>query len=161
MNMNPNPSELRLSAAREYFSTVKKEMNGGCIDGYIFGSVARGEARDSSDVDLMLVLQRPTKEERHAWNTMEELLKRDCMYNFARNSHHIFQAKEELENKYGFPISVYTHYHDVEPEHISGLHEGAFIPLKDILANAIRLSSEEMQSSSAGLPRIASETSLA
>ena len=132
-------NKVRLEAAREYFNRIKKEMNGGCIEGYIFGSVSRGEAKQSSDLDIILVLQRPTNEERYVWNTTKELEKRNYSYNFARNSHKIFQIQDELEKKYGFPISIYTHYNDAGPDYLVPLHDKAFIPFKNVIANSIQL----------------------
>lgn len=132
-------NEIRLKAAREYFNRVKQAMKGACIEGYIFGSVARGEAKPSSDLDLILVLKRPTREERFAWNTQEEVMKRNLVINFAKNSHQIYVVQDELEKKYGFDISVYTHYHDAGLESIVPLCHDGFIPFKEVIAEAIPL----------------------
>ncbi|MDO9554986.1 MAG: nucleotidyltransferase domain-containing protein, partial [Atribacterota bacterium] len=115
-------NKIRLEAAIEYFNRLKQDMDGGCIDCYVFGSVARGEAKPSSDVDLILVLQRPTREERYNWNTPKEMSKRNYSYNFAKNSHRIFRIQEELEKKYGFPLSINTHYSDAGMDHCIPLH---------------------------------------
>tara|TARA_B100000315_G_C14442043_1_gene525158 strand:- start:615 stop:962 length:348 start_codon:yes stop_codon:yes gene_type:complete len=114
-------------------------MGEGCIEGYIFGSVSRMEATSSSDVDLILVLKKPTDEERFDWNTSEELEKRNYSYNFARNSHQIFNIREKLENLYGFSISVYTHYMEDGPEEVVPLHDKAYVPFKDLICDSIPL----------------------
>jgi predicted nucleotidyltransferase len=134
-----NNNEIRLKAAEEYYSRVKKAMEGGCIEGYIFGSVARNEANPSSDLDIMLVLKRPTKQERFDWNTQEEVMKRNMVINFAKNSHQIYLIQDELEKKYGFDISVYTHYHDAGLEDIVPLCQDGFVPFRKVIAEAISL----------------------
>ena len=107
-----NHNQIRLEAAREYNDRIKKEMGNSCIEVYVFGSVAKDRAKKSSDLDLLLVLKRPTQEERFLWNNNEESAKRGYVYNFAKNSHHIHLIKRDLENKYKFPISVHFRYED-------------------------------------------------
>jgi len=108
-----DPNQIRLEAAKEYYSRIKKEMADSCTEAFIFGSVARNKAKKSSDLDLLLVLERPTREERYFWNTPQEMTKRNnYSYNFAKNSHQIFIIQRELERKYNFPISVHFRYKD-------------------------------------------------
>lgn len=139
-----NPNKARLVAAKEYIDKIMKSMEGACLDAYVFGSVSKNQAKESSDVDIILVIKKPTREERYAWNTEEEIQKRECLdLIFAKNSHMIFKIQEEMEKKYGFPLAIYTHYKENGGNWKVPINAAFFPKFGDLISDAIPFSKLE------------------
>lgn len=61
-----NESEKGLHVARELASWLRERFGERIVDIRVFGSVARGEADEESDVDVLVLVREPLdREERH------------------------------------------------------------------------------------------------
>lgn len=87
------PTEFRLKIAKEYVSRVKEAFGEICGRAYVFGSVARNEARDDSDVDIMIFLKIPNKKSDY-----------DYMRSYSEDLQNLAM---EFRNNYGIEISPY------------------------------------------------------
>lgn len=53
--------ELRMRVAREFADWLRKELGEIVLDVRVFGSTARGEVHEESDVDVFFLISRPLK----------------------------------------------------------------------------------------------------
>jgi predicted nucleotidyltransferase len=51
------PSNIAVSAAREFVAALRRRFGSALVDARLFGSVARGTASEESDVDIAVILE--------------------------------------------------------------------------------------------------------
>jgi len=108
-------SKKRLSIAKEYLDKLKEKMGDHLISAYIYGSTAKNIPRENSDIDIILVVKKPSREEKFFMNSEKGGLfnkERQGCLNFAFNSHYLWVFLRELQKKYSIEISPYYHYED-------------------------------------------------
>lgn len=96
-----SPTEYRLQIAKEFASEVKQKTDGFYSRMMLFGSVARGEARKKSDIDI-LFLVKPT-EEYHEWE--------------------IYDIVRKFYKKYGIEIEFFSVWDGRGPSYIRSIDD--------------------------------------
>jgi predicted nucleotidyltransferase len=90
------------------------------IEGFVFGSVARNEAKAHSDVDIMLLIHDPKQIENSDWDEEKILIK-----------------VIEIDQEYGIELSYYTHYIEYGEDYFIQFSESSCLPFISIVQNSI------------------------
>ncbi|MEK7506422.1 MAG: nucleotidyltransferase domain-containing protein [Patescibacteria group bacterium] len=93
----------RISLAKEYLDKLKEKMGDCFLYAYLYGSTAKNTCHKESDIDLILVVKKPTQEERALMNSGQSGLfegDRCGRINFAYNSHYFFVLCRQFQEKH-------------------------------------------------------------
>lgn len=104
---------LRLKIAKVFFDLVKEKMGKNFSTAFIFGSTCRNQAKEHSDIDIVFVLKRGSKEERRRLNSPEGGIwdkDRHGMVLMVQFEQYITIYRRQLESDYRVPISPYYYY---------------------------------------------------
>lgn len=132
---------LRIKIAKLYFDLVKEKMGEWFIDAYVFGSTCRNEAKEGSDIDVLFVFKRPSREERNKINSTEGGLwdsNRQGIICSTYNEHYTSVFMNQLENEYKIQISRYFHYEDNGLDHPIWLCGPIYKTFKELIKGALK-----------------------
>lgn len=105
----------RISIAKEYLDKLKEKMGDCFLYAYVYGSTAKNIPHEESDIDIILIVKKPTQEERTLMNSSQGGLfegDRCGSINFTHNSHYLFLFCRQFQEKYHIDISPYYHYEE-------------------------------------------------
>ena len=95
--MADDPVEQRMCVAREFADWLRAELGDIVLDVRVFGSTARGEVHDESDVDVFLLVSRPL--------TMDEKLEvAGKMFDLLMETDIFVQWLEQTEKQWETPM---------------------------------------------------------
>lgn len=132
---------IRIKIAKLYFDLVKGKMGEWFIEAYVFGSTCRNEAKKDSDIDVLFVFKRPSREERIKINSMEGGLwdsDRQGIICSTYNEHYTSVFIHKLEKEYKIQISRYFHYEDDGLDHPIYLCGNIYKTFKDLAKGALK-----------------------
>ncbi len=93
--------ELRMSVAREFADWLREELGDIVLDVRVFGSTARGEVHEESDVDVFILLSRRL--------TMDERLElAGKMFDLLMDTDIFIQWVEQTEERWETPLMQAT-----------------------------------------------------
>lgn len=104
---------LRLKIAKVFFDKVKGKMGKNFSTAFVFGSTCRNIAKEKSDIDIVFVLKRPSKDERRLLNSNQGGLfdkDRQGLVIMTPNEQYINIFMRELEAEYMVFISPYYYF---------------------------------------------------
>lgn len=136
-------SLLRIRIAKIYFDLVKEKMGEWFIDAYIFGSTAKNKAHKESDIDVIFVFKKPSREEKIFMNSVEGGLfdgERQGIINSTFNEHYTYVYMNQLEAEYKIPISRYFHYEQNGLEHPIWLCGPIYVPFNKLIFKCFKIS---------------------
>ena len=111
-----NYNEQRVALANAFLAALKKEMQHGLVKAGVFGSVSKNEAKDTSDLDIVLFVQPLTREERLEHNSYDAQLERwhgvYSVHNTTYNSHRISELERVFTEKTKIPVRCMVYFYN-------------------------------------------------